>query len=70
MARAMRANQKILRGLNEALKHAEWAADPESKRCAASAQAKEEMRVYLTTWVIGYLKIAINEMQTPGKRRK
>jgi hypothetical protein len=59
----LRANQRILKALEEALSYAEM------KNCSVDDVHKDAMRLYLQTWVMGPLKSAILDMKGIGKSR-
>ena len=49
--------------LRDAMEHLQAAIDPQSPRCACSREAREELRLYLSTWVRGPLRHALDEVE-------
>lgn len=57
----LRANRRILRTLEQALKSARL------DNCGIEEEHQEAMRLYLTTWVVGRIQSAIDDMMGKSK---
>lgn len=56
-------NRGILSELKEALRAAQTGADPANSSCTVEAVHREEMRLYILTWVCGPLERAIASIE-------